>query len=299
MKLIKKIIYWKLSLQFYLITLLRNKLYDFGLLKSYSFDIPIISVGNLAVGGTGKTPMVEFLINHFSKEYKIGVLSRGYKRKSKGFILASKIDDANTIGDEPFQYYSKFKNIRVAVDKKRRRGINKLIEHGVNLIILDDAFQHRKVIPTYSLLLSDYSNLYFNDYLLPRGSLRESKKGSKRADSIVITKCPENFSQSDKNYLIDRVKLSPNQNIFFSKIKYSEELHSSSNTFNIKKLSNKKVNVVTGIVNSEVLLSFLEDKNITVEHFKYPDHFDYKEKDIVKFRENITITTRIYIIGWF
>ena len=275
MKLIKKIIYWKLSLQFYLITFLRNKLYDFGLLKSYSFDIPIISVGNLAVGGTGKTPMVEFLINHFSKEYKIGVLSRGYKRKSKGFILASKIDDANSIGDEPFQYYSKFKNISVAVDKKRRRGINKLIEHGVNLIILDDAFQHRKVIPTYSLLLSDYSNLYFNDYLLPRGSLRESKKGSKRADSIVITKCPENFSQSDKNYLINRVKLSSNQHIFFSKIKYSEELHSSSDTLNIKKLSNKKVNVVTGIVNSEVLISFLEDKNITVEHFKYPDHFDY------------------------
>lgn len=291
MKLIKKIIYWKLSLQFYLITFLRNKLYDFGLLKSYSFDIPIISVGNLTVGGTGKTPMVEYLINHFSKEYKIGVLSRGYKRKSKGFILASKIDDANSIGDEPFQYYSKFKNISVAVDKKRRRGINKLIEHGVNLIILDDAFQHRKVIPTYSLLLSDYSNLYFNDYLLPRGSLRESKKGSKRADSIVITKCPENFSQSDKNYLIDQVKLSPNQNIFFSKIKYSEELYSSSDTLNIMKLSNKKVNVVTGIVNSEVLLSFLEDKNITVEHFKYPDHFDYKEKDIVKFRDNITITT--------
>ena len=291
MKLIKKIIYWKLSLQFYLITFLRNKLYDFGLLKSYSFDIPIISVGNLTVGGTGKTPMVEYLINHFSKEYKIGVLSRGYKRKSKGFILASKIDDANSIGDEPFQYYSKFKNISVAVDKKRRRGINKLIEHGVNLIILDDAFQHRKVIPTYSLLLSDYSNLYFNDYLLPRGSLRESKKGSKRADSIVITKCPENFSQSDKNYLINRVKLSSNQHIFFSKIKYSEELHSSSDTLNIKKLLNKKVNVVTGIVNSEVLISFLEDKNITVEHFKYPDHFDYKEKDIVKFRDNITITT--------
>ena len=258
MKLIKKIIYWKLSLQFYLITFLRNKLYDFGLLKSYSFDIPIISVGNLTVGGTGKTPMVEYLINHFSKEYKIGVLSRGYKRKSKGFILASKIDDANSIGDEPFQYYSKFKNISVAVDKKRRRGINKLIEHGVNLIILDDAFQHRKVIPTYSLLLSDYSNLYFNDYLLPRGSLRESKKGSKRADSIVITKCPENFSQSDKNYLINRVKLSSNQHIFFSKIKYSEELHSSSDTLNIMKLLNKKVNVVTGIVNSEVLIIFLD-----------------------------------------
>ena len=213
-------------------------------------------------------------------------------RKSRDkIILASKIDDANSIGDEPFQYYSKFKNISVAVDKKRRRGINKLFEHGVNLIILDDAFQHRKVIPTYSLLLSDYSNLYFNDYLLPRGSLRESKKGSKRADSIVITKCPENFSQSDKNYLVDRVKLSSNQHIFFSKIKYSEELYSTIDKLKIMKLSNKKVNVVTGIVNSEVLISFLEDKNLTVEHFKYPDHFDYKEKDILKFKDNITITT--------
>ena len=144
----------------------------------------------------------------------------------------------------------------------------------MNLIILDDAFQHRKVIPTYSLLLSDYSNLYFNDYLLPRGSLRESKKGSKRADSIVITKCPENFSQSDKNYLINRVKLSSNQHIFFSKIKYSEELHSSSDTLNIKKLSNKKVNVVTGIVNSEVLISFLEDKNITCLLYTSPSPRD-------------------------
>ena len=134
MKLIKKIIFWKLSLQFYIITFFRNKFYDFGFLKSYSFDTPVISVGNLAVGGTGKTPMVEFLINYFSDKYNLGVLSRGYKRKSKGFILASEHDDANSIGDEPFQYYSKFKNIRVAVDKKRVRGIKKLIDIGIDLI---------------------------------------------------------------------------------------------------------------------------------------------------------------------
>ena len=135
MKLLKKIIYWILSLQFYLVTFLRNKFYDFGVFKSYSFETPVISVGNLSVGGTGKTPFVEFLIRHFSKNYKVAVLSRGYKRKSKGFILASDSDDSNSIGDEPFQYYSKFKDIKVAVDKKRKRGIKKLIKAGVNMII--------------------------------------------------------------------------------------------------------------------------------------------------------------------
>ena len=254
MKLIKKIIYWKLSLQFYLITFLRNKFYDFGLLKSFSFEIPVISVGNLAVGGTGKTPMVEFLIKKFSPKYKIAVLSRGYKRKTKGFIIASEKDDASTIGDEPFQYYSKFKNIKVAVDKKRIRGIKKLISIGINMIILDDAFQHRKVIPTYSILLSDYSNLYFNDYLLPRGNLRESKSGYKRADTIIITKCPENLSENNRQKLIEIINLKYNQHIFFSKIKYSNVLFSVNNSINISKLSKQKVDVITGIVNSENLI---------------------------------------------
>ena len=291
MKLIKKIIYWKLSLQFYLITFLRNKFYDFGLLKSFSFEIPVISVGNLAVGGTGKTPMVEFLIKKFSDNYNIGVLSRGYKRKTKGFILASEKDDASSIGDEPFQYYSKFKKIKVAVDKKRKRGIKKLIKTGVNMIILDDAFQHRKVIPTYSILLSDYSNLYFNDYLLPRGNLRESKSGYKRADSIIITKCPENLSENKRQNLIDKINLKYNQHIFFSKIKYSEELFSANNSINISKLSNQRVDVITGILNSENLIKHLEEKGLLINHFKYSDHYNYKEKDILKLKDNLIITT--------
>ena len=291
MKLIKEIIYWKLSLQFYLITFLRNKFYDYGILKSFSFEIPVISVGNLAVGGTGKTPMVEFLIKFFSNKYNLGVLSRGYKRKTKGFILASEKDDASSIGDEPFQYYSKFKNIKVAVDKKRQRGIKKLIKNGVNMIILDDAFQHRKVIPTYSILLSDYSNLYFNDYLLPRGNLRESKSGYKRADSIIITKCPENLSENNRQYLIDKINLKYNQHIFFSKIKYSNVLFSANNSINISKLSNQKVDVITGIVNSENLIKHLEEKGLLINHFKYSDHYNYKEKDILKLKDNFIITT--------
>ena len=291
MKLIKKIIYWKLSLQFYLITFLRNKFYDFGLLKSFSFEIPVISVGNLAVGGTGKTPMVEFLIRKFSRKYKIAVLSRGYKRKTKGFIIASEKDDASTIGDEPFQYYTKFKNIKVAVDKKRKRGIKKLINIGVNMVILDDAFQHRKVIPTYSILLSDYSNLYFNDYLLPRGNLRESKSGYKRADTIIITKCPENLSENNRQHLIQKINLKYNQHIFFSKIKYSNVLFSENNSINISKLSKQKVDVITGIVNSENLIKHLEDKGLLINHLKYPDHYNYKGKDISKIKGNFVITT--------
>ena len=291
MKLIKKIIYWKLSLQFYLITFLRNKFYDFGLLKSFSFEIPVISVGNLAVGGTGKTPMVEFLIKKFSRKYKIAVLSRGYKRKTKGFIIASEKDDASTIGDEPFQYYSKFKNIKVAVDKKRIRGIKKLISIGMNMIILDDAFQHRKVIPTYSILLSDYSNLYFNDYLLPRGNLRESKSGYKRADSIIITKCPENLSENNRQQLIEIINLKYNQHIFFSKIKYSNVLFSANNSINISELSNQKVDVITGIVNSENLIKHLEDMGLFINHLKYPDHYNYKRKDISKIKESFVVTT--------
>ena len=291
MKLLKKIIYWKLSLQFYLVTFLRNKFYDFGVFKSYSFETPVISVGNLSVGGTGKTPFVEFLIRHFSKNYKVAVLSRGYKRKSKGFILASDSDDSNSIGDEPFQYYSKFKNIKVAVDKKRKRGIKKLIKAGVNMIILDDAFQHRKVDPKYSILLTDYSNLYFNDYLLPRGNLRESKSGYRRADAIVITKCPENFSETDKKNIMDRINLNSNQQIFFSKIKYSDNLFSADSSIKISELFNKRVNLVTGIVNSAVLIKYLENKGLIINHFRFADHHNYKEKDIVNFSSEIIITT--------
>ena len=190
MKSIKKIIFWKLSLWFLIITFLRNKFYDFGFLKSYSFETPIISIGNLSAGGTGKTPMVEFLIDRLEDKYKIGVLSRGYKRKSRGFILASAVDDAKSIGDEPFQYYMKFNNIMVAVDENRKRGIKNLIDSGADLIILDDAFQHRSVTPSYSIILSDYSNLFIHDSLMPLGTLRECKSGYKRANTIIVTKCP-------------------------------------------------------------------------------------------------------------
>ena len=291
MKLIKKIIFWKLSLWFFIITSLRNKFYDFGLLKSYSFSTPIISIGNLSAGGTGKTPMVEFFIDNLEHKYKIGVLSRGYKRKSRGFILASAVDDAKSIGDEPFQYYSKFKSIIVAVDKKRKRGIKNLINLGVDLIILDDAFQHRRISPSYSIILSDYSNLFINDSLMPLGTLRECKSGYQRANSIIITKCPENFSKNEMKNLTNKINLKSNQHIFFSKIIYSDHLISKKNSIKVSEFRNKKVKVVTGIVNSKVLIKYFEDKGLLVSHAEFPDHYDYRDIDLIKFKDEIIITT--------
>ena len=291
MKSIKKIIFWKLSLWFLIITFLRNKLYDFGFLKSHSFSTPIVSIGNLSAGGTGKTPMVEFLIDKLEDKYKIGVLSRGYKRKSRGFILASTVDDAKSIGDEPYQYYSKFKNTMVAVDEKRKRGITNLINLGVDLIILDDAFQHRSVSPSYSIILSDYSNLFIHDSLMPLGTLRECKSGYQRANSIIITKCPENLSKNEMKILTNKINLKSNQHIFFSKIIYSNHLISKTNSIKISKLSNKKVRVVTGIVNAKVLIKYLEDKGLIVSHSEFSDHYNYRDIDLIKFKDEIIITT--------
>ena len=291
MNLLKKIIYWKLSLQFFLITNFRNNLYDLGLIKSHTFKIPVISVGNIAVGGTGKTPMIEFLIRKFLPNYNVGVLSRGYKRNSKGFILASDLENAKSIGDEPFQYFTKFKNIKVAVDKKRKRGIKRLIKEGVELILLDDAFQHRRVKPDYSILLSEYGNLYCDDYLMPRGKLRESKKGAKRANCIVVTKCPKDISNVEKDRIEKLVKLNQNQLLFFSSIIYSDKIFSLNDSKNLEQLKDKKVNLVTGIVNPIGLLSYLKQLGLIVNHFNYPDHYNYLNSDVQNFADEIVITT--------
>jgi tetraacyldisaccharide 4'-kinase len=175
------------------VTWLRNKSYDFGLKSSTHFDVPIICVGNLSVGGTGKTPMIEYLIRLLKTNYKIAALSRGYKRKTKGFVIANKTMTALDLGDEPFQFYKKFEDVIVSVDANRRHGIKQLmaLEHKPDVILLDDAFQHRKVKAGLNILLTSYDNLYCNDIVLPTGNLREPKSGAKRAGVIVVTKCPK------------------------------------------------------------------------------------------------------------
>jgi len=177
------------SFIYYLITSIRNFLYDNQILKSYSFSIPIITVGNLSVGGTGKTPQIEYLIALLKDSYKTAVLSRGYKRKSSGFLLINKDNTYVDSGDEPMQYFKKFSNISVAVDEKRARGIQNLLRlKETDVVLLDDAFQHRKVKGSYAILLTKYNDLFIKDFILPVGNLRESRRGAQRANAIVVTK---------------------------------------------------------------------------------------------------------------
>ena len=199
MSFIRKIVF-PISIIYGIVTNIRNRMFDTGLLKSTRFELPVIAVGNLNVGGTGKTPQIEYLIRLLKASNKIAVLSRGYKRKTSGFVLADETSDAKQIGDEPFQYYQKFKDIKVAVDEKRVHGIEQLLttNNPPEIVLLDDAYQHRKVNAGFYILLTSYEKLYANDYLLPTGNLRESKSGAKRAQVVIVTKCPENLSEQEQ-----------------------------------------------------------------------------------------------------
>lgn len=210
------------SLIYGLIVGVRNYFFNNGLLKSVEFKIPVISVGNLSAGGTGKTPHVEYLIRLLKDHFKIAVVSRGYLRKTRGFVLTDINSTVSMVGDEPMQYINKFKNLLVAVDENRNHGIQKLMTSHTELdaVILDDAFQHRYVKPGLSILLTDFHSLYSKDFLLPVGRLRESKKGAKRADIIIVTKTDPVFSPLSKRAVLEQLKPQPHQKVFFSYVTY-------------------------------------------------------------------------------
>lgn len=294
MKLIKKIFLSIISIPFSIVTLIRNSLYDIGLYKSSEFNIPIISVGNLVLGGSGKTPTIEYLIRLLSKNYKIAVLSRGYGRKSNGFIIADSNSDANLIGDEPMQYFRKFKDIVVSVDSDRTRAINKLINLNLKLeiILLDDAYQHRKVKPKTSILLTEYSKIYSEDYIFPLGNLRESVANAKRADIILVTKCDKNINQNYKIKTIQKLNANKNQKIYFSSIKYSNMVYSKEDKKSIDDLKNRKFILVTGIANSSNMVNYLKDKGYDFNHLSFNDHHNYSDSDISDINANeLVITT--------
>ncbi|TWO34314.1 tetraacyldisaccharide 4'-kinase [Seonamhaeicola sediminis] len=277
---------------YHFITWLRNKLYDLGVKKSSSYPFPVICVGNLSVGGTGKTPMIEYLINLLKKDYKVATLSRGYKRKTEGFQLANKTSNAETIGDEPFQFYSKFKNdILVSVDADRNNGIKTLesIKNPPEVILLDDAFQHRKVKAGINILLSTYSNPYFSDFTLPTGNLREPKSGATRADIIIISKCPHNLSDEKKQAFIKKIHPKKHQQVFFSSIEYSNRVFSETDSKNIKELP--KFTLVTGIANALPLVKFLKYKNLDFEHLNFKDHYNFTQNDIDELNNKALIIT--------
>ena len=294
MKLIKKILFWKLSIQFSLVTSIRNFIYNIGVIKSRQFNLPIISVGNLVLGGSGKTPTIEYLIRLLSKNYKIAVLSRGYGRKSNGFIIADSNSDTNLIGDEPMQYYRKFKNIIVSVGSNRVRGINKLIKLNSKpeIILLDDAYQHRRVKPGMSILLTKFNDLYSDDNIFPLGNLRESKSNANRADIIIVTKCDKNISKDQKRHIIQKLNIGDNQKIYFSSIKYSKMLYDKESSKLLSEFKNLKFTLVTGIANSSHMVNYLKDNDFNFNHLSFKDHHNYSNSDISNINNNeIVITT--------
>ena len=262
-----------------LIIIIRNKLYDFKILSSYNAKPITISVGNIKNGGTGKTPMVEYLIRLLQHK-KISVLSRGYKRETKNFILANDMHTAKDIGDENYQLYNKFPKIIIAADNNRVRGIKKITRNNpLDIVILDDGFQHRSLHRDVDILLTEYNDLFIDDALMPIGNLREHKKEMKRASIIIVTKCPENISKEERYVIINKLKPFTHQQIYFSYIKeYTYIDMSLSKQIHLNQ--DEKHILMTGIANAKPLVEFLNDNNISHHHICFSDHYNFQEHDI-------------------
>ena len=290
MKNLRKLLF-PFSLLYGSILALRNLFYDKGWFESKSYSTPIICVGNLSTGGTGKSPMIEYLISFLKEDYKVAVLSRGYKRKTSGFLEVLTDSKAENVGDEPLQFKRKFPEIVVAVCANRQEGIEQ-IRVKADVILLDDAFQHRKVNASTNILLTTFNDLYIHDMVLPAGNLRESKRGANRADLVVVTKCPEKHSYAklqEIQYILD---LKPEQKIYFSKISYDDSIFGKSESLPLNYLLDKKFTLVTGIANPKPLVEFLNKNHYNFEHKKFPDHHHFSNSEIKQLEgKDIILTT--------
>jgi tetraacyldisaccharide 4'-kinase len=290
MKFLRKLLF-PLSWLYGCVTALRNFFYDKGWLSSTSYTTPIICVGNLSVGGTGKSPMIEFLIESLSENYKVSVLSRGYKRKTKGYLEVKVESKVSEVGDEPLQFKQKHPDILVSVCADRRHGIEQLKKES-DIILLDDAYQHRKVKPYINILLSSYDDLYIHDYMLPSGNLREYISGADRAHFIFITKCPDRVAYANLQRVQYDLKLKPHQKIYFSRIGYDSKIYGKSEELDLDYLSNKTFTLVTGIANPKPMIEFLNSRNFKFEHRSYPDHHAFSKNEIEQLKkEEIILTT--------
>ncbi|WP_310558288.1 tetraacyldisaccharide 4'-kinase [Flavobacterium sp.] len=294
MNLLRKILF-PFAILYGFITSIRNFLFDKAIFKSYSFDIPIIAVGNLSVGGTGKTPQIEYLIRLLSPKFKVATLSRGYKRQSEGYVLADSSSNVAILGDEPFQFYTKFKDIQVAVDTDRKNGIEKLLSQPEKpeVILLDDAFQHRKVKAGLYILLTSYGDLYSDDFMLPTGNLRESRSGAKRANVVIVTKCPATLSLNEHEKIKTKLKLDVNQHLYFSFIDFDDSVYSENTSMKVSEVKTVDKLLLAGIAKPEPFFGYLQNKND--EKLLYPDHHHFTENDINaiknKSQNKIIITT--------
>lgn len=292
MKLFRKLLFFLTPL-YYLITVVRNILYDLSFYKTTKFQVPTIGIGNLAVGGTGKSPMVEYLIDLLSNKYSIATLSRGYGRNTKSFIIANEKSTHSDIGDEPLQFYNKYNNIIVCVDNNRVNGINNLLQINKppGVILLDDCFQHRKLILGLSILLTDYSNLFSNDYVLPFGNLREPASSSRRADIVIVTKCPKNIDEIRKNKIKNKLNLKLSQKLFFSSIEYSKSVIFNNTKTQFNNFVKDKFILVTGLASSDHIVDYLANNKCDFEHKEFNDHHDYILKDFEKVNPSLNILT--------
>jgi tetraacyldisaccharide 4'-kinase len=289
----KIILLGPLSFVYGVIVWLRNFLYDHKVLKSKEYEIPIISIGNISVGGTGKTPHTEYLLRMLNKEFSIAVLSRGYKRKTKGFRFVETNSTALESGDEPLQIKKKFPDAIVAVDANRTRGIETLLEKfpDLNLIIMDDAFQHRRVKSGLSILLNNFSHPISKDFLLPLGRLREGKSSVFRSHIIIVSKCPYELKPIERRIMHKEMEVLPYQYLFFSTLKYKTlkpVFPDVVKVLNGDFLHLKKHNVLafTGIAKSENFIEYLQPKCQTLKHLKFSDHRNFTLRDIKLISKN-------------
>ncbi len=291
MSAIRKILLFPFGVLYHGVTSFRNILFDKEILKSTSFDLPIICIGNLAVGGTGKTPHTEYLIRLLRKEYQVATLSRGYGRKTKDFREVLANSSALEVGDEPAQYKRKFPNVIVAVENDRVRGVNLLLHRypDLEVILLDDAFQHRKIVAGLNIVISDYNRPLKNDYLLPAGNLREHKKNINRADMVIISKCPKNLSLTERNKLTSELNFHTPENVFFTAIRYGAIYSIFTPQQKIETLKDVDVLLVSGIARPKGLQAYVRKRAKSIKIMEYKDHHNFSRKDIQEIKDNFNL----------
>lgn len=273
------------ALVYWVVIAVRNLLYDKKIIRSTSFALPLICIGNLSVGGTGKSPMVEYLVRLLKDQFKVATLSRGYKRRTRGYALANDQSDALDIGDEPMQFHIKFPEVPVAVGEERLYAIPLLLHDrpDTEVILLDDAFQHRAVNAGLNILLTDCNNLFTRDFYLPTGDLRDLKSGYKRAGIIVVTKCSSDLPETEKKKIIEEIDPLPGQSVFFAAMEYGQPYHLLTNE-SLPLSENTEVLLVTGIANPRPLKSMLEKCSKTYHMLQYPDHHIFTIDDLREIR---------------
>lgn len=281
-----RILLFPFALLYWLGVAIRNWLYNSNILKSSSFGLPLVCVGNLSVGGTGKSPMVEYLIRLLKDKFKIATISRGYKRKTRGYALANENTTALEIGDEPMLFHIKFPDVPVAVGEERLDAIPQLLhdKKDTEAIILDDAFQHRAIKAGLNILLTDYNNLFTRDFYLPTGDLRDQKSSYKRAEIIVVTKCAPTLTENEKKKIVQEIRPYRGQPVFFTAIEYGEAYNiDTSQAFHLD--GRTEVLLVTGIANPRPMKTMLEENSKTYSLLQYPDHHIFTIDDLREIRK--------------